>query len=173
MAVAAVMAISPASWVVAGGGLARLRRHAVTGAPAAAARPRTLLILRRGIATSRSGVFLIAMIPARRWLVAPTEIKLGLWHLAVIGAVVGFITGIVSRPGRSRADLHDLWAGQGRLLSTEARGRSRSTSPGVTFQRFGALPLESSQGPDRGLSLMAGAFIAKALRLRSSNTSAC
>jgi len=91
----------PHHGVVAGVDWRACGAYAVTGAPAAALGARTLLILPPRIVDVAIGVFLIAMIPARRWLVAH-EIKLGLWHLAVIGAVRGFITGIWSRPGRSR-----------------------------------------------------------------------
>ena len=42
-----------------------------------------------------SGLFLIAMVPALGNCCSPgTQLKLSLWHLAVGGAVIGYITGI-------------------------------------------------------------------------------
>ena len=44
------------------------------------------------------GLFFIAMIPARRWFAAQ-NFKLGLGHLALAGAAIGFLTGIVATTG--------------------------------------------------------------------------
>jgi uncharacterized protein len=44
------------------------------------------------------GLFLILMIPARRWLTTH-KFKLTLIHLAIVGAIVGFLTGIVVSTG--------------------------------------------------------------------------
>ena len=53
--------------------------YAVTGAPAAALGARTLLILPPHVVDVAIGVFLIAAIPARRWLLR-RNIKFALWH---------------------------------------------------------------------------------------------
>ncbi len=44
------------------------------------------------------GVFLLLMIPVRRWLAA-NLVSLRLPHLAAAGAVIGFLTGIVAATG--------------------------------------------------------------------------
>src|SRR5215467_12503252 len=67
--------------------------YSITGAPAAAIGARTLLVLPPTVAELALGVFFILMIPARRWLAAH-DVRLHLWHLSVIGLVVGFVTGI-------------------------------------------------------------------------------
>ncbi len=142
--------------------------YAVTGAPAAALGARTLLILPPRVVDVAIGAFLIGAIPARRWLVA-RQIKFSLWHLAVIGAVVGFITGIVVTTGPITVPIFMTYGlVKGAFLSTEAAGSlAIYLSKAVTFQRFGALPLDVvGKGLIAGSSLMAGAFIAKRFVLR-------
>src|SRR4030081_3050354 len=60
--------------------------YSVTGIPAAALGARTLLILPSRIVDLSIGLFLILMIPARRWLAA-RHLKISLAHLALAGAV--------------------------------------------------------------------------------------
>ena len=76
--------------------------YSVTGIPAAALGARTLLILPSRAVDIAIGLFLIAMVPARHWL-AKRDIKVTLWHLAVGGAVIGFLRHSGSpRAGRKR-----------------------------------------------------------------------
>src|SRR5438874_13663444 len=51
-----------------------------------------------GIPAAALGVFFLAMIPVGRWLNAH-EVRLKLWHLAIAGAVIGFLTGVVVSTG--------------------------------------------------------------------------
>jgi hypothetical protein len=142
--------------------------YAVTGAPAAALGARTLLLLPPRVVDVAIGVFLISMIPARRWLVR-RNVKLSLWHLAFIGAVVGFITGIVVTTGPITVPIFMTYGlVKGAFLSTEAAGSlAIYASKAVAFQRFGALPLDViGKGLIAGSSLMGGAFIAKRFVLR-------
>ena len=103
------------------------------------------------------------MVPARHWL-ASHSLKLSLWHLAVGGAVVGYLTGIVVSTGPLSVPLF-LFYGltKGAFLATEAASSlGMYVSKSVTFQRFGALTRDIAlQGLIAGSSLMAGAFIAK------------
>src|SRR5690349_24714453 len=62
--------------------------YSVTGLPAAALGARTLLVLPSGIVEAVLGVFFIAMIPLRRWMLAQLW-RLGYGHLAAVGAVIG------------------------------------------------------------------------------------
>ncbi len=137
--------------------------YSVTGVPAAALGARTLLVLPPRLIEGALGLFFLAMIPARRWLAAH-GLRLGLWHLAGIGAVVGFLTGIVVTTGPITAPIFLSYGlVKGAFLSTEAAGSlAVYLSKAAVFRRFGALPAETIvQGPITGASLMAGALIAK------------
>jgi hypothetical protein len=136
--------------------------------PAAALGARTLLVLPSRTVDICIGLFLIAMVPARHWL-ARQQLKLSLWHLAVGGAAIGYLTGIVVSTGPLSVPLF-LFYGltKGAFLATEAASSlGIYVSKSITFQRFGALPLEvAAQGLIAGGSLMAGAFVAKRFVLR-------
>src|SRR5258708_22837238 len=68
--------------------------YSVTGIPAAALGARTLLVLPSHAVDISIGLFLIAMVPVRHWL-AKHDFKLSLWHLALGGALVAYLTCIV------------------------------------------------------------------------------
>ena len=72
--------------------------YSITGGPAAFLGAQTLLILPNRAVDLTIGLFLISMIPIRHWL-ASRMIRLKLWHMAIAGAVVGFLTGIVVSTG--------------------------------------------------------------------------
>lgn len=142
--------------------------YAVTGVPAAAAGARTLLALPPRAVDLAIGIFLILMIPTRRWLAA-RHFRPSLWHLALAGAGIGYLTGIVVSTGPISVPVFILYGlAKGAFLATESAGSlAIFTSKAVAFQRFGALPLEVlEKGLITGASLMAGAFIAKRFVLR-------
>jgi uncharacterized membrane protein YfcA len=142
--------------------------YSVTGIPAAALGARTLLTLPSHAVDISIGLFLIAMVPARHWL-ARHEYKLSLWHVALGGAVIGYLTGIVVSTGPLSVPLFLFYGlSTGAFLATEAASSlGLYVSKSVTFQRFGALtPDVAIQGLIAGSSLMAGAFIAKPLLVK-------
>src|SRR6201999_925099 len=109
------------------------------------------------------GLFLIAMVPVRHWL-ARHELKANLWHLAIGGAVIGFLTGIVGSTGPFSVPLFLFYGlSKGAFLATEAASSlGVYFSKSVTFERFGALNADIAlKGVIAGSSLMFGAFIAK------------
>ena len=137
--------------------------YSATGIPAAALGARTLLVLPPGIVEGVLGVFFLAMIPIRRWMVKQ-QWKLTRVHLAVVGAVIGFLTGIVVSTGPLNTPfflMHGLV--KGAYLGTEALSSlAVYGAKAVTFRALGALPWEAFvQGLLIGTSLTAGAFIAK------------
>jgi uncharacterized membrane protein YfcA len=137
--------------------------YSLTGIPAAALGAKTLLVLPSRIVDVAIGAFLILMIPARRWL-AKRDFKVTLGHLAVAGAIVGFLTGIVVSTGPiSVAMFLTYGLVKGAFLSTEAASSlAVFVSKVATFGVFGALPeAVLAKGLITGSSLMAGAFIAK------------
>jgi uncharacterized membrane protein YfcA len=144
--------------------------YAVPGALAAAAGARTLLVLPARAVDLAIGAFLLAMIPARHWL-ARHLVRLNLAHLALGGAVIGFLTGIVVSTGPISVPLFVAYGlSKGAFIGTEAAGSfAVYASKTLTFQGAGALPMaELAKGLVVGASLMAGAFLAKPFVLRLS-----
>jgi uncharacterized membrane protein YfcA len=114
------------------------------------------------------GIFLIAMIPLRRWLAA-REFKLPLWSMAIIGAVTGYLTGIVASTGPITVPIFMSYGlVKGALLGTEAASSlAIYISKAITFRRFDAMPFDIVlKGLIAGSSLFAGAFVAKRFVLR-------
>lgn len=142
--------------------------YAATGIPAAALGARTLLVLPPAIVEASLGVFFILMLPARRWL-ASHDLRLKLWHLAAVGAPVGFLTGIVASTGPITVPMFLAYGlVKGAFLATEAAGSlAVYGSKVIVFRQFGALPGEVIlNGLLTGSSLMAGAFLAKRFVLK-------
>jgi hypothetical protein len=137
--------------------------YSATAMPAAALGARTLLVLPTGLIDALLGVFFIAMIPARRWMLRQ-HWRLTRPQMAGVGAVIGFITGIVVSTGPLNTPfflMHGLV--KGAYLGTEAMSSiGVYVAKAITFRSFGALPLETLvQGLIVGSTLLAGAFIGK------------
>jgi uncharacterized protein len=144
--------------------------YAVTGAPAAALGAKTLLVLPSRVVDLAIGTFLIVMIPGWRWLAA-LKIRLAAWHLAVLGAAIGYLTGIVVSTGPISVPVFLAYGlVKGAFIATEAAG-SLGVYLGKTiaFREFGALPLPVIvKGLITGSSLMSGSFVAKRYVVRLS-----
>ena len=137
--------------------------YSVTGIPAAVLGARTLLALPSHAVDLAIGIFLIAMVPVRHWL-ARHDLKANLWHLAIGGAIIGYLTGIVVSTGPLSVPLFLFYGlSKGAFLATEAASSlGLYFAKSVTFERFGALTQDVFiKGLVAGSSLMSGAFIAK------------
>ncbi|RZJ26379.1 MAG: sulfite exporter TauE/SafE family protein [Haliea sp.] len=137
--------------------------YSATAVPAAALGAATLLALPSRAVEGMLGVFFIAMIPLRRWM-ARQAWRLRLPHLALLGAAIGFLTGIVVSTGPINAPFFLAYGlVKGAYLGTEAMGSlAVYLAKAVTFRSLGALPLETFfKGLVVGSSLVAGAFIAR------------
>jgi len=142
--------------------------YSVTGIPGAALGAGTLLVLPPRIIEAALGFFFIAMIPARRWL-ASHKLVINVWHLAVVGLVIGYITGIVATTGPISVPIFLTYGlVKGAFLATEAASSlAVYVSKAVVFRTFGALPTDIIlKGLIIGSTLMAGTFIAKRFVLR-------
>jgi len=142
--------------------------YAITGVPAAVAGARTLLVLPPRWVEAGLGAFFLTMSPVRRWL-ASRDLKLRLLHLAVIGAAVGYLTGIVATTGPITAPIflaHGLV--KGAFIATEAAASlAVYLGKAAAFRTFGALPGDAiARGLLVGGSLMAGAIVAKRFVLK-------
>jgi uncharacterized membrane protein YfcA len=141
---------------------------ALTGAPAAVLGAKTLLVLPSRAVDIAIGLFLLAMIPARRWLAAH-EFRLRLRHLAIIGAIIGYTTGIVVTTGPVTVPIFLMYGlVKGAFLATEAASSlAIFTAKVLAFRSFGAMPLDVFvKGLIAGSSLMAGTFLSKRLVLK-------
>jgi len=142
--------------------------YCATAIPAAAMGARTLLRLEPRLIEAFLGFLFIAMVPLRRWLMA-RGLKIGLWHLSLVGAGIGFLSGLVASTGPVNTPFFLAYGlVKGAYLSTEALG---SMAVGITkaivFQRFDALPPETVlRGLIVGASVMAGSWVARGFVLR-------
>ena len=137
--------------------------YALGGVPAAALGARTLLVLPERAVDVALGLFFLVMIPGRHWLAA-RKITLGYGGMALAGAVIGFLTGIVVSTGPLSVPAfaaHGLV--KGAFIATEAAGSlALYISKAATFQQFGALPLDIvAKGLISGSSVMAGTYTAR------------
>lgn len=141
-----------------------------TAVPGAMLGARLLLTIPPGVAELALGVFFLALIPVRRWL-ARRDFRLRPLHLALLGAPLGLLTGLVVSTGPLTVPLFTFYGlERGAFLGTEAAGSIGMYAAKVaTFQAFGAFPLEVLlQGLLVGLTLMAGSFIGRYVVLKLS-----
>jgi len=142
--------------------------YCVTAVPAAALGARTLLTLDPRIVEGFLGVLFITMVPARRWLMA-RGLRIQAWHLLLVGAGIGFLSGLVASTGPINTPFFLAYGlVKGAYLATEAFG---SIAVGLTktivFQRLDALSWETAiRGLIIGASVMLGSWVAKGFVLR-------
>src|SRR5579872_356422 len=142
--------------------------YAAAAAPGAALGAGTLVILPPRLIDGALGGFFIAMIPLRRWLAA-RALTIKLWQLAPVGAVIGYLTGIVVSTGPISVPVFLTYGlTKGAFLATEAAGSlAVYVAKTLTFRELGALPLDVIvNGLITGASLMAGSLVARAVVLR-------
>jgi uncharacterized membrane protein YfcA len=146
--------------------------YTATAAPAAALGARVLLVLPTHVVDVALGTFFVLMVPARRWLHA-RDYRLRLWHLALAGGGIGFLTGIVMSTGPLSVPAFTSYGlVKGAFLSTEAASSlAIYVTKAITFRSSDALPLSSIlQGLIVGGSVMAGSFAGRAVVLRMSTS---
>jgi uncharacterized protein len=142
--------------------------YCATAVPAAALGARTLIALDARMVEAGLGVFLIAVVPMRRWLMA-RGFSVTIWGLALVGAAIGFLTGLVASTGPLNTPFFLAYGlTKGAYISTEAVGSGAvSLVKSLVFRSFGVLPGETiARGLLVGASLMIGSWFAKAIVLR-------
>lgn len=137
--------------------------YSATAVPAVALGARSFLALDARLVEGFLGLFMLAMIPARRWFLA-RQFSIGYGGLAAAGAGIGFLTGMVASTGPVNTPFflaHGLV--KGAYIATEALGSlSVYFTKSVVFQRFGALPWDLAlKGAIIGASMMVGSWLAK------------
>jgi uncharacterized membrane protein YfcA len=142
--------------------------YCASAVPAAALGARTLLILDPRLVEGILGALFIAMVPMRHWLFA-RGMRVKAWHLTLVGAGIGFLSGLVASTGPINTPFFLAYGlVKGAYLATEALGSMAiGITKAIVFQRFNALPLETiGRGLVIGASLMAGSRLAKGFVLR-------
>ena len=142
--------------------------YCVTAIPMAALGARTLLALEPRIVEGILGGLFLAMIPGRRWLFA-RGMRIKAWHLMLVGAGIGFLSGLVASTGPINTPFFLAYGlVKGAYLATEALGSMAiGLTKALVFQRFDALPPETvGRGLLIGASLMIGSRLAKGFVLR-------
>lgn len=145
--------------------------YSITGIPAAAVGARTLLALPSNLINIFLGIFFIAMIPVRHWLML-RNFRLQLWQLSIAGAIIGFLTGVVLSTGPLSVPAFTSYGLiKGAFVATEAASSLfLYVSKIITFGEFGAMPPDIFiKGLLVGASLMAGTFAGKIVMLKLSD----
>ena len=131
--------------------------------PAAALGARTLVALDPRLVEIALGGFFLAMVPLRRWL-QTRGWRISLGQLALAGAGIGYLSGIVASTGPINTPFFLAYGlTKGAFIATEALGSLavQLTKVGV-LRSLGALPLDAlGRGLTVGLALMAGSVVAK------------
>ena len=139
--------------------------YAVPGTPAAVFGAHTLLTIPQTVVDSVLGVFFLAMIPVRR-IVAVRHWRVRLWHLAIAGIVVGFLTGLILSTGPLSVPVFTGYglSGGAFLGSEAASSLVLYAAKMATFGQFGALSdMVVVRGLAIGTALMIGPFLARTI----------
>ena len=142
--------------------------YCATAIPAAALGARTLLILDPRIVEGTLGAMFLGDDPGPA-LADGARPAHQAWHLALVGAGIGFLSGMVASTGPINTPFFLAYGlVKGAYLATEALGSMAiGITKAVVFQRFDALPLETVvRGLIVGTTLMIGSRLAKGFVLR-------
>lgn len=137
--------------------------YCATAIPAAALGARTLLLVNPKYVEAGIGLFFLAVVPLRRWLLR-RGLRIAAWQLAIVGAGIGFLTGLVASTGPVNTPFYLAYGlSKGAFLGTEALGSMAiGITKSIVFRSFDALPVETiGRGLLIGSSLMIGSRLAK------------
>ncbi|VVE77781.1 membrane protein [Pandoraea sputorum] len=137
--------------------------YSVPGAPAAALGAKTLWSLPSTAVDIALGLFFIAMVPTRHFL-RRRQWRLTLWQLAAVGAVIGFLTGIVLSTGPLSVPAFAAYglSGGAFLGAESASSVFIYVAKVLMFSGLGALPPEAwANGLIVGMTLMLGTMLGK------------
>jgi hypothetical protein len=145
--------------------------YSLTGVPAAVLGAHTLLTIPPVIVDVFLAVFFLAMIPIRR-LIRRSRIRIRLWHMAVAGAFVGFLTGLVLSTGPLSVPVFTGYGmSGGAFLGSEAASAVLLYAGKLaTFGSAGVLASPViARGLVIGVALLAGSMLGKQIvrRLRT------
>jgi uncharacterized membrane protein YfcA len=137
--------------------------YVLTGVPSAVLGAHTLLTIPPVVVDVFLAVFFLAMIPFRR-LIRRSRIRIRLWHMAVAGVFVGFLTGLVLSTGPLSVPVFTGYGlSGGAFLGSEAASAVLLYAGKLaTFGSAGALDSTIiARGFAIGLALLAGSVAGK------------
>jgi len=139
--------------------------YSITAVPFAILGSSTYVVLNAHAVTLTLGIFLILVVPIRYGL-ARINVKISRWHLSIVGAAIGFLTGLVASTGPLNAPFF-LMVGltKGAYIATEALGSiAVYLTKTAVFSIAGITTVENIlRGLAVGSGLMAGSFVSKAI----------
>jgi uncharacterized membrane protein YfcA len=141
--------------------------YSLTAIPAVVLGAHTLISLNEQVIQVLLGIFLIGLIPARRWM-RKRQFYLKLWQLSLVGALIGYLTGIVATTGAINTPFFLAYGlSKGAFLGTEAASTlSILFTKGITFHQLGVLNMNAIiQGLLIGSAVMAGSMLSKRIVL--------
>ena len=141
--------------------------YSITAIPAVILGVNTLVALNDRLVEITLGLFLILLIPIRRWL-RKQNFYLKLWQMSLVGAVIGYLTGIVATTGAINTPFFLAFGlTKGAYLGTEAASTlSILFTKGITFHQLGFLNTTAMiQGLLIGSCVLVGSIFSKRIVL--------
>ena len=141
--------------------------YSITAIPAVILGVNTLVALNDRLVEITLGLFLILLIPIRRWM-RKQNFYLKLWQMSLVGAVIGYLTGIVATTGAINTPFFLAFGlTKGAYLGTEAASTlSILFTKGITFHQLGFLNTTAIiQGFLIGSCVLVGSIFSKRIVL--------
>ncbi len=141
--------------------------YSLTAIPSVVLGANTLVLLDDRFIEVLLGVFLILLIPVRRW-VRTRQFTVRLWQMAIVGAVIGYLTGIVATTGAINTPFFLAYGlTKGAYLGTEAASSlSIFITKGIVFHRLGVIDATAiMQGLWIGACVFAGSLLSRRIVL--------
>jgi uncharacterized membrane protein YfcA len=142
--------------------------YSLTAVPCVVLGANTLVKLEARAIELLLGGFLLLMIPARRWLRA-RDLRLRLWHMGVVGAGIGYLTGLVATTGAINTPFFLAFGlAKGAYLGTEAASSlTVYLAKGAAYHQLGVIDTRAiGQGLLIGVFVLIGSTLSKRLVLR-------
>jgi uncharacterized membrane protein YfcA len=141
--------------------------YSITAIPAVILGVNTLVTLNDRLIEITLGLFLILLIPIRRWM-RQKNFYLKLWQMSLVGAGIGYLTGIVATTGAINTPFFLAFGlSKGAFLGTEAASTlSILFTKGITFHQLGFLNATAMiQGLLIGSCVLVGSIFSKKIVL--------
>ena len=141
--------------------------YSITAIPAVILGVNTLVTLNDRLVEITLGLFLILLIPIRRWM-RNQNFYLKLWQMSLVGAGIGYLTGIVATTGAINTPFFLAFGlSKGAFLGTEAASTlSILFTKGITFHQLGFLNTTAIiQGLLIGSCVLLGSIFSKRIVL--------
>ena len=141
--------------------------YSITAIPAVILGVNTLVTLNDRLVEITLGLFLILLIQIRRWM-RQKNFYLKLWQMSLVGAGIGYLTGIVATTGAINTPFFLAFGlSKGAFLGTEAASTlSILFTKGITFHQLGFLNTTAIiQGLLIGSCVLVGSIFSKKIVL--------